>query len=183
MQENKKKILESSIRIFSEKGIHQATLADIAASAGISKGTLFYYYKSKDDLLYDILEISTNEITALIANVIQASNGQVSKETFLLVFNSLLKYDFLMKINYYIVEQALLENEMFKDKFRLKYQNWRDDIATLIDKLKLELNVAKRDARAAIMLAAIDGLSLQYLLDPAAWDMDAVCRELAEMFA
>ncbi len=182
MQENKKKILESSIRLFSEKGIHQATLADIAAAAGISKGTLFYYYKSKDDLLYDILDISTNEITDLIANVIQESNGQVTKEMFLLAFNSLLKYDFLMKINYYIVEQALLENEIFKDKFRIKYQNWRDDIATMIDKLKLELNGAKRDAKAAILLAAIDGLSLQYLLDPAAWDMDAVCSELADMF-
>ncbi|KLU63209.1 HTH-type transcriptional regulator TtgR [Peptococcaceae bacterium CEB3] len=79
MQENKKKILESSIGIFAKKGIHQATLADIAAAAGISKGTLFYYYKSKGELLYDILDISTAEITDLITGVIQASNGQVSE--------------------------------------------------------------------------------------------------------
>lgn len=183
MQENKKKILESSIKFFSEKGIHQTTLADVAMDAGISKGTLFYYYKSKDELLYDILDIAIRELTELITKVIQESNGEVTKELFLLTFNTLLKYDFLMKINYYILQEALLEDEVFQDKFKLKYQDWRDDIALLFEKTRLKLPGTKRNARAAILLAALDGLCLQFLLDREALDLDSICCELADMFS
>ncbi len=182
MQENKKKILESSIKVFSEKGIYQATLADVAAAAGISKGTLFYYYRSKNDLLYDILDISIREITELVARVLQEGEGEISKELFVLIFRSLLKYDFLMKINYYLVQEALLDNKTFAEKFRDKYENWRQDIRSALGKIRVNLSPAAKDARAAILLAAIDGLCLQYLLEPEALDLDAVCTELVKMF-
>lgn len=182
MQENKKKILKHSIKVFTEKGIYRATLADVAAAAGISKGTLFYYYRSKNELLYDILDISIQEITELVGRVVQESEGEINKDIFMLALNELLKYDFLMKINYYLVQEALLENETFSAKFKLKYQNWREDIKAVLEKTRMKLNGGKKDARAAILLAALDGLCLQYLLDPEALDIDSICAELVEMF-
>ena len=39
-------ILETATRLFTEKGIHETSLADIAKEARLSKGTLYYYYPS-----------------------------------------------------------------------------------------------------------------------------------------
>ena len=45
------KILEGSIEAFSRKGFHAATMDDVAASAGVSKGLAYFYFRSKDELL------------------------------------------------------------------------------------------------------------------------------------
>ena len=47
-------ILNAALRIFARDGISRARIADIAAEAGISTSTLYEYYKSKEDLAYDL---------------------------------------------------------------------------------------------------------------------------------
>jgi AcrR family transcriptional regulator len=43
----KERILKESVRLFSEKGYHGASMRDIAAAAECSLPMLYYYYKSK----------------------------------------------------------------------------------------------------------------------------------------
>ncbi|MET8559026.1 helix-turn-helix domain-containing protein [Streptomyces sp. NPDC004959] len=45
------RIAEAGLRLFREHGYDATTLDDIAAAAGISRRTFFYYFKSKDDVL------------------------------------------------------------------------------------------------------------------------------------
>ena len=47
-------ILSAALRVFARDGISRARIADIAAEAGISTSTLYEYYKSKEDLAYDV---------------------------------------------------------------------------------------------------------------------------------
>ena len=47
-------ILTSALRVFARDGISRSRIADIAAEAGISTSTLYEYYKSKEDLAYDV---------------------------------------------------------------------------------------------------------------------------------
>jgi AcrR family transcriptional regulator len=55
LPEKEQKILESAIRVFSEKGFSAATTSEIAKSAGIAEGTIFRYFKTKKDILRGIL--------------------------------------------------------------------------------------------------------------------------------
>lgn len=48
-------ILKSAGQIFSEKGYHAASVRDVAAVTGVSPAGLYYYFKSKEELLYLIL--------------------------------------------------------------------------------------------------------------------------------
>jgi len=48
-------ILDTAAKIFREKGYHYATLSEIAEEVGMLKGSLYYYIKSKEDLLYQII--------------------------------------------------------------------------------------------------------------------------------
>ena len=54
---NDQRILESAIRVFSEKGYEAASMQDIADGAGISRGPLYYRYKTKKDIYLAAMEV------------------------------------------------------------------------------------------------------------------------------
>ncbi|MBO8173419.1 MAG: TetR/AcrR family transcriptional regulator [Bacillaceae bacterium] len=50
----KKEIMETSIRLFGEKGFTETSIQDIVDAIGVTKGTFYYYFNSKQELLKDI---------------------------------------------------------------------------------------------------------------------------------
>jgi AcrR family transcriptional regulator len=54
--ERKSQILNAAEDVFTQKGFEQARMDDIAEETGLSKGTLYLYFKSKDDLIIAILD-------------------------------------------------------------------------------------------------------------------------------
>src|SRR6187431_1809162 len=57
-------ILRAAIDVFAERGFFNAQVADVARVAGVAAGTVYLYFKSKDDLLVSIFERSMNEVLA-----------------------------------------------------------------------------------------------------------------------
>ena|SRR5256885_12272057 len=58
-------ILRAAIDIFADRGYFNAQVADVARAAGVAAGTVYLYFKSKDDLLVSIFERSMREDLAL----------------------------------------------------------------------------------------------------------------------
>src|SRR6476661_1458562 len=54
--ELRERILQSAVTIFSKNGFDKSRMEDISLEAGISKGTLYLYFKSKDELFFAICE-------------------------------------------------------------------------------------------------------------------------------
>ena len=48
--------MNAAITSFAQHGYHQATIADVAREAGVAAGTIYLYFKNKDDLLISIFE-------------------------------------------------------------------------------------------------------------------------------
>ena len=55
-EERKDQIMNAAEDVFTRKGFSDARMDDIAEETGLSKGTLYLYYKSKDDLIISILD-------------------------------------------------------------------------------------------------------------------------------
>jgi AcrR family transcriptional regulator len=55
-QEKTKLILDTALELFAEKGFHQTSISDITRKAGISKGLLYNYFESKDEVLKSIIQ-------------------------------------------------------------------------------------------------------------------------------
>lgn len=49
-------IFQAAIDVFSEKGFDKATMDDIAARANVAKGTIYYHFKSKEELFLFLVE-------------------------------------------------------------------------------------------------------------------------------
>ena len=54
-EERKNQILDAAMETFSEVGFHKARMSDIAESSGLSKGSLYWYFESKNDLINNLL--------------------------------------------------------------------------------------------------------------------------------
>ena len=54
-EERWEEILAAASQIFLEKGYEAASLQDIASAVGILKGSVYYYIKTKEDLLYELV--------------------------------------------------------------------------------------------------------------------------------
>ncbi|MCM2532102.1 TetR/AcrR family transcriptional regulator [Neobacillus pocheonensis] len=50
----KEKITEASIQLFEKNGFSETSIQDIVDSIGVTKGTFYYYFSSKEELLMDI---------------------------------------------------------------------------------------------------------------------------------
>src|SRR6188472_456252 len=57
-------ILRAAIDVFAERGYFNAQVADVARAAGVAAGTVYLYFRSKDDLLTSIFERTMKEAIA-----------------------------------------------------------------------------------------------------------------------
>ena len=54
-------IIRAAIKVFARKGYFNSKVADIAAAAGIADGTVYLYFKSKDEVLHSIFDRAMDE--------------------------------------------------------------------------------------------------------------------------
>lgn len=68
-EEKKKLIMQAALELFANEGYHNTSISKIAQKAGISKGLIYNYFKSKEDLLASIIyNIMDNVIDMLDPN-------------------------------------------------------------------------------------------------------------------
>ncbi|MEZ4400924.1 MAG: TetR/AcrR family transcriptional regulator [Kofleriaceae bacterium] len=69
------RILDAAERVFAERGFFAAKVADIAKEAGVADGTIYLYFKNKDDLLITLFESRMERVNALLAEAIAAATS------------------------------------------------------------------------------------------------------------
>ena len=77
-EERPREILEAALRVFAARGYGATRLEDVAAAAGVTKGTIYYYFKSKEDLLIRLVASRDREIFADLETLMQGVTGPVS---------------------------------------------------------------------------------------------------------
>ncbi len=66
----KELIIDAAIRVFAEKGFYLAKVADVARSAGVADGTIYLYFKNKDDILISLFETKMEEILTRFRTIV-----------------------------------------------------------------------------------------------------------------
>jgi AcrR family transcriptional regulator len=70
-------VLQSAANIFFAKGFHATSIEDVARDVGMLKGSLYYYIKSKEDLLFQLLLAGIEDGDAFIAQQIDGRGRAV----------------------------------------------------------------------------------------------------------
>lgn len=72
-------ITEAAVEVFADKGFHQARISDIAKRAGVADGTIYLYFKNKEDLLLSIFEQKMDELLAGLGTVLAPVEDPVER--------------------------------------------------------------------------------------------------------
>lgn len=69
--ETKNNLIDAALVVFSKKGYAASTTKDIAKEAGVTDGLIYHYFKSKEDLLWAIIDKHTlnHELNKMVADV------------------------------------------------------------------------------------------------------------------
>ena len=73
------RILTAAIKIFAERGFHQSTVAQIAREAGVADGTIYLYFKNKDDILEHFYSQKAQQVFGRFRQAVDKADSAVDK--------------------------------------------------------------------------------------------------------
>lgn len=158
-EEARKRILATATDLFLEKGYKQTKMTEIARKLGVSKGALYQYYKSKDELLIEAIKSDSKFRRSSIFN--EMSPHQLQFLSTPDYFSRMVRStDQMNKLGVEIASAALHNPEMMKG-LRSFYQQEVDIVQEYFENLKKERLIKhKIDTRviALSILAIRSGL-------------------------
>ncbi len=183
-KDGKQKIIEAAQRLIAVEGVEKTSMRDIAVEAGITTGAIYYYYKSKEELLYDVMDYAT-AITSNIMQMRKAPSAAPDKvlDEIARQITQRLKNNSSRRLRYYLAYQAALGDETLRAKFASDYAAQADRTAQLFNYV-FETQPKEEDLfLAIIMVAGLDGIDLQQFVGALPVDVAKLARFYNEFFA
>ena len=160
----KEHILDIAINLITHNGIKNTSLSDISKAAGISKGTLYYNYSSKDDLIFDIADVHLNIITDAVLECVKNIEKNSSKDELInLILRKIATIGSTGRIHMYLLCEAITGNDSLRERIKVKYIQWRTTLQDEIYK-NLSEDIDEAEAFSFLLISIVDGLVVQSIL-------------------
>lgn len=165
----KDKILKGASKLLQERSFSKISIADIAREAGITKGSIYYYYNSKEDLLYDVadgyLELLFHDLTVWVED----KEKDTSLPRFLhYVFQRGVE-DPGKSLRLHLTLEAIAGNKKLREKLLRRYLMFKN---ILSEKLQERKPGSDGEYEAWTIIVMVDGLLIQSLLGNPDIDID-----------
>ena len=72
-------ILEAAVKIFARQGFHQSTVAQIAKEAGVADGTIYLYFKNKNDILVQFFSYRAKQVFVSFREAVDEAETSADK--------------------------------------------------------------------------------------------------------
>ncbi|WP_166702347.1 TetR/AcrR family transcriptional regulator [Bacillus albus] len=158
---NKERLLEAAKVIIAEYGMEKLTLKAVAESAQVTQGTVYYHFKTKDQLLLEVTESFCKASWEQIGKDVQLEKALQSAES-RCVKDSMYHHLFFQLV------ASGLQNDAMKDKIGglLHYEN--QELKGVLHKKIGDTMTTQISTETLSILcnALIDGLALQALFNP-----------------
>ncbi|MBT8342320.1 MAG: TetR/AcrR family transcriptional regulator [Desulfatitalea sp.] len=127
--DKKLSLIETAERVFAKYGFDKSTISQIAKHAGVAEGTIYDYFKNKDDLLFSISDHRLGELNRSLTESFEITTPVRKLRRFLrLHFSMFTKNRDFLKV--YVVDSLLNRKFYSSNAFALSnnYQNYLVDI-------------------------------------------------------
>jgi AcrR family transcriptional regulator len=169
-----REILEAAAAVFAQRGFRTARVAEVAERAGIGKGTVYEYFRSKEDLFIRLFDWYMEQAFASMLGELEAPTDSAvnalrrSGENILASCQEMRPF-YPLTMEFWAASTAPEFQERLVEEFRQLYRRFRSALAGAIRRGiqhgELEPYV-DAEAVAAVLVSAYDGLFLQAWFDP-----------------
>ena len=165
--ERRDQILQAAIACFSRKGYHLTTMNDIVAESGMSKGSLYWHYKNKKDILFAVMDWYLNQITEEMLVAAQESPTATDKlkSVFDLFAATVAAEDTLFNVFIDFYAETRHDQEVTQ-RFRQGIMPYIDYVAQIIQEgiATGEFKPVETRHMAVVFMAASEGLLLYKII-------------------
>jgi len=158
-EKSKENILNSALKLFSKKGFFNTSIRQIATQANISNGLMYNYFKSKEDLLVEIVNKSFTLMNSVIINDKELNANEKIEQTINKTFDLIQNKKKLLRM----MLQIGLQAEKFEFVNKMIAKKYDEEIEILADSFQ-KIGIVNNKIEASIFLATLDGIMLQYMI-------------------
>ncbi len=165
-EERRSQIIEAALGCFSARGFHATTMDHVAVASGLSKGSLYWHFESKEDVFLALFDHLAEEIFGRFDAAAEAGDSNVL---------ALLEREFALFLGRFGAERKLLlawaeflSHPRGRERMAAIYRLSREKFGELI-RLGIErgeLRPLPAEGMAAALTGTIDALVLQAAIDP-----------------
>lgn len=169
IRENKKSlILETALTLFAENGYHTTSISSIAKKAGISKGLLYNYFESKEELLIEILEAGINK---LVDSFDPDKDGELTEPEFRF-FIEMTFETLKQNRDYWHLYFSLSFQPTVSHLIKKKFRHLADVMLQIMERFYHKKGHKNPKMQALLFGACMDGISLNYIMDHEQFPID-----------
>jgi TetR/AcrR family fatty acid metabolism transcriptional regulator len=177
-------ILRAATRVFARKGFHQSQVADVARAAGVAAGTVYLYFRSKDDLLISLVERTVREAIAegraalasrrdpieRLRTIARLHLGRLGRDRHLAVV-------FQVELRQSVKFMERLSATILQDYLRLIRETIADGQQRGVFRAELSANTA-----AKMLFGALDEMATNWMLSQRRYALAAEADRVVDLF-
>lgn len=151
-ERKRRQILNAAASLFSTRPFHEVYLDDVAARAKVGKGTLYVYFKSKEDLYVSLIRQGFADMAAQARDGIEGSSSRDVWARLRIIIHELIRFGTRYPDLYRVMRNRTLTPD---DKF---IQSTRGEVVELIE------DVLRDGVRARLIADPHPGITAQFVL-------------------
>ena len=177
-------ILEAAVKVFARQGFYQSTVAQIAREAGVADGTIYLYFKNKDDILVNFFQYKTKEVFERFrAEVNHAENSLDKLRNLIRRHLAEFQRDRDMAILYQVGTHQI--DRLAEDQIREMSKMYQDLISEIVEAGQQEGSIRK-DLYVGLVkrfiLGGVDEVINTWLHSEREYDLVSMADPLVELF-
>jgi TetR/AcrR family fatty acid metabolism transcriptional regulator len=177
-------ILEAAVKVFARQGFYQSTVAQIAREAGVADGTIYLYFKNKDDILVQFFSYRTKQVFERFRAEVNKSDNSLDKLRNL-IRRHLTEFqrDRDMAVVYQV--ETHQNSRLAEDQIREMSQMYQDLVSEIIETGQQEDSIRK-DLYVGLVkrfiLGAVDEVINTWLHSDKNYDLVSMADPLVDLF-
>lgn len=170
----KSRIIETTRELLETSSFSDISLAEIANKSGISKGTLYYHYKNKSEIFFDITDIYLNEQWN---DFISWTENKEKDTSIPRLIKYVVERDVAgSKLRMQLISEAQIGDEAVRQRLINRY----DEFHRLISKKIAERTNIPADFLTWLILLVSDGIIVQEAIGNDGFDVDKFMKECSQ---
>ncbi len=177
-EERKLLITNTALELFAAKGFHGTSISMIAEAAGISKGLIYNYFSSKEELVIELMKSGFMDLmSSFDPNYDKVLSSKELKYFIINVMNNTAGKCHFWRLYFSVISQPIVNNVAFGEIM---------EIAMPFFKILTEYFEAKGinnpEVEARFFAAMIDGVTLNYVFDPETFPLHESINRILEIY-
>ncbi|MCL4271129.1 MAG: TetR/AcrR family transcriptional regulator [Anaerolineales bacterium] len=180
---SREKIIRSATETFAQKGFRGAKMADIAKAANLTEPGLLHHFPSKTHLLMEVLKERDRIDSERMRATLQQNGNHLLEASIELVEHNQTVPGLVQLFNLLLAESISADHpahEFFIERYQREREHWVQAITQAQQNGEVRADISA-ETLAILTFAMMDGLQVQWLMEPEKIDMSELYRVMMEM--